>query len=59
VTSELRVGKSELTNLIRNDVDDTRLMENPSVPVKSISALTRDFEKQLAKIDTGIHGEVS
>ena len=59
MTSELRVGKSELNNLVRNDVDDTRLMENLAVPVKSISVLTRDFEKQLAKIDTGIHGEVS
>ena len=59
MTSELRVGKSELTNLTRNDADDTRLKENLAILVKSISALTSDFEKQLAKIDTGIHGEVS
>nr|POE57483.1 hypothetical protein CFP56_06550 [Quercus suber] len=59
VTSELQVGKSELANLVRNDVDDTKLMKNCAEPVKPMSVLGKDFKKQLAEIDAGIHGEVS
>ena len=40
-------------------MDDMRLMENCAMLVKPISALARDFEKQLVEIDAGIHGEVS
>jgi len=58
-TGELRVGKSELANLVRNDVDDSRLIKDCAEPVKLISVLGKDFEKQLAEIDAGIHGEVS
>nr|POE71611.1 hypothetical protein CFP56_38657 [Quercus suber] len=52
------VGESELANLVRNDVDDTRLMENCAETVKAMSVLGKDFEKKLAKIVIGIHGEV-
>ena len=59
VTDKPRVDKSELANLVRNDVDVTRPMKNCAEPVKPLSMLGKDFEKQLAEIDVGIHGEVS
>ena len=59
VTGKPRVDKSKLANLVRNDVDITRLMKNCAEPVKPLSVLGKDFEKQLAEIDAGIHGEVS
>ena len=59
VTGKPRVDKSELANLVRNDVDVTRLMKDCAVPIKPLPELGKDFEKQLAEIDAGIHGEVS
>uniref|UniRef100_A0A7N2KWY2 Uncharacterized protein n=1 Tax=Quercus lobata TaxID=97700 RepID=A0A7N2KWY2_QUELO len=55
----LRVGTSEPTNFDRDDAKNTRKLENCAKHVKLGLALAKDFEKQLAKIDAGIHGEAS
>lgn len=55
----LRVGISALANLKRNDVEGTRKLENQDESVKSGLMLANDFEKKLAEIDAGIHGDAS
>nr|POE79003.1 hypothetical protein CFP56_78475 [Quercus suber] len=57
--SGLRVGTSELTNFDRDNVENTRKLENYAEHVKPGLALAKDLKKQLAEIDAGIHGEAS
>ena len=57
--SGLRVGTSKPTNFDRDDMENTRKLEKCAEHVKPSLALAKDFKKQLAEIDAGIHGEAS
>ena len=51
----LQVGTSEPTNFDWENENNTRQLENCVEQVKPGLALEKDFEKQLAEIDAGIH----
>uniref|UniRef100_A0A7N2R7P6 DUF4283 domain-containing protein n=1 Tax=Quercus lobata TaxID=97700 RepID=A0A7N2R7P6_QUELO len=53
----LQVGTSEPTYFDWDDAENTRKLENCVEQVKLGLALEKDFEKQLAEIEAGIHDE--